>query len=620
MTALSFFLCRSGLYNAAAETRRMLDVQAMYGTQAPKLAIDGSLALGSLAHGCADAIPRRICGGRVWFMADIRLDHRADLVALLGGHYALVGLGDTDLAALAYETWGNGSFNRLRGQFAICTYDTHSGEITLARDVFGTVPMHVATKGQDVAVATMPKGLNALDFVPGRPDLDFMKIALKTFSMSGDGTFWQGIKRVLPGHFCVIGQDGVVRQTLYWDPVLPRLKLSDRRAYAEALGEKIDRAVASQMRDVDHVATHLSSGLDSSAVTASAARLMAARGGRVTAFTAAPSKGYNTGNPNFVVDETAHAAETADLYPNIDHVVWRPQAKWSVSAIEENFHLTDSHAINMCNLVWIHGINEEARKRGAKVLLTGQFGNFALSQAGEVQACAAIARKDYFDFASVIWELRGAGFATLRRVMGGALRMHGPEPIRRWLTHEKMTPGRSGIGGARDSHQVDEKGGVASVLLAAVKRIDVGLSNKGTLAGWGIATRDPTADRDLVEFALSIPVGMNVQAGKSRAVVREAMCGFMSETARMETRKAIQAADWHEGATAHIGWLREQIDAMRDNDAVYGLIDVERLTALLEDWPTSGWHKPETVLAYRSALLRGVSVGHFIRRASGSNR
>ena len=93
-----------------------------------------------------------------------------------------------------------------------------------------------------------------------------------------------------------------------------------------------------------------------------------------------------------------------------------------------------------------------------------------------------------------------------------------------------------------------------------------------------------------------------------------------TETARTQTRKGIQAADWHEGAGAHMGWMREQLDAMRDHDTVRRVVDTDRLTALLDDWPTEGWHRRDTALAYRSALLRGISIGHFLRRASGSNR
>jgi asparagine synthase (glutamine-hydrolysing) len=40
---------------------------------------------------------------------------------------------------------------------------------------------------------------------------------------------------------------------------------------------------------------------------------------------------------------------------------------------------------------------------------------------------------------------------------------------------------------------------------------------------------------------------------------------------------------------------------------------------LAENWPMEGWHREDTIEQYRLALLRGISVGHFLRRASGSS-
>jgi hypothetical protein len=40
---------------------------------------------------------------------------------------------------------------------------------------------------------------------------------------------------------------------------------------------------------------------------------------------------------------------------------------------------------------------------------------------------------------------------------------------------------------------------------------------------------------------------------------------------------------------------------------------------LVGDWPTEGWQRQATVDNYRLALMRGLSAGHFVRKASGSN-
>jgi hypothetical protein len=41
---------------------------------------------------------------------------------------------------------------------------------------------------------------------------------------------------------------------------------------------------------------------------------------------------------------------------------------------------------------------------------------------------------------------------------------------------------------------------------------------------------------------------------------------------------------------------------------------------LAEAMPSAGWHEGDATQKYRLSLLRGVSAGHFIRKAAGSNQ
>jgi asparagine synthase (glutamine-hydrolysing) len=41
---------------------------------------------------------------------------------------------------------------------------------------------------------------------------------------------------------------------------------------------------------------------------------------------------------------------------------------------------------------------------------------------------------------------------------------------------------------------------------------------------------------------------------------------------------------------------------------------------LVEDWPQGEWHSADITRDYRLVLLRGITIGHFMRRAAGLNR
>jgi hypothetical protein len=49
------------------------------------------------------------------------------------------------------------------------------------------------------------------------------------------------------------------------------------------------------------------------------------------------------------------------------------------------------------------------------------------------------------------------------------------------------------------------------------------------------------------------------------------------------------------------------------------MLDIERMKNLIDNFPTSGWERVDVEDRYRVALLRGVSAGHFLRKASGAN-
>jgi hypothetical protein len=49
------------------------------------------------------------------------------------------------------------------------------------------------------------------------------------------------------------------------------------------------------------------------------------------------------------------------------------------------------------------------------------------------------------------------------------------------------------------------------------------------------------------------------------------------------------------------------------------LLDIGKLQQMVEEWPSDGWDRGATDQGYRLTLLRGISVAHFIRKASGAN-
>jgi asparagine synthase (glutamine-hydrolysing) len=62
-------------------------------------------------------------------------------------------------------------------------------------------------------------------------------------------------------------------------------------------------------------------------------------------------------------------------------------------------------------------------------------------------------------------------------------------------------------------------------------------------AGFGMDVRDPTYDKRVMEFCLSIPDNQYAREGKDRWLIRRAMTGLMPAIVLDEKRRGRQAAD-----------------------------------------------------------------------------
>lgn len=643
MTALAGYWAFGDPGEASGRCERMLKAQQVYAPDPPVSWSAGDIALGrrlfrTLPEDRYDRGPVTGGGGRWTLVADLRLDNRPELCAELGiepGRAAI--LSDAAVAMAAVERWEDGAIPRLVGDFALALWDRDRERLLLARDFLGERPLHYHRGGRFFALATMAKGLHALPEVPPAPDTVTVAAFVALMPENGPETFFAGVEKVLAGHIVTVTRDGL-RSERWWRPAPRELGLRGTAQYAEGLREQFDRAVADRLRGSEAgVASHLSAGLDSSTVTATAARLLAPRGGCLTAFTAVPREGYHAGeHREAILDEGPHAASVAALYPNIDHILV-PGDGSPIADLDRHFFLHERPVLNLCNSVWSNRIQDLARERGLGILLTGQRGNMSFSFDGMPFLTQLAASGRLLRLARESWGLIRNGsrvgtvaaqtigpflptllWRAIGRVRGRGRKLTdytaiNPEAIEAMRLIERAAERGldTNYRPRRDSHETR---------LWALGRTDLGNYHKATLGGWGIDSRDPTGDRRLIEYCLSVPAEEYLRDGRRRALARTAFADRLPPAVAEERRKGYQAADWHEGLTAARDQIAEEVGRIAASAPACSAVDAARMERLVREWPTSGWSRQANVQKYRLALMRGVSAGHFARRASGSNQ
>ena len=155
--------------------------------------------------------------------------------------------------------------------------------------------------------------------------------------------------------------------------------------------------------------------------------------------------------------------------------------------------------------------------------------------------------------------------------------------------------------------------------LRILRRVDFGNYAKGVTGGWGLDVRDPTSDRRLVEYCLALPTEAYLNDGLPRRLARVGLTDRLPAVVLEERRKGYQAADWFENVQASRESLLQEVRRLRNVDGVADVLDLDRLETLLESMPVKGWTTRETMRDYRLVVLRAVSVGHFMRKATRTN-
>jgi asparagine synthase (glutamine-hydrolysing) len=136
-------------------------------------------------------------------------------------------------------------------------------------------------------------------------------------------------------------------------------------------------------------------------------------------------------------------------------------------------------------------------------------------------------------------------------------------------------------------------------------------TSSGFRAWFGIETRDPTADRRVVEYCFAIPSAQYLHHGMSRALVRRAMEGYLPDQVRLRRTRGDQGADWIEWLPAMRPDLAAELDRLDRSETARQCLDLARMRRLMEQWPDPLGIEHDN--DYRLLLLRGIMMGRFIR-------
>lgn len=212
---------------------------------------------------------RRVCAvvnGEIYNYRELRTD-------LEGLGHRFASDSDVECVVHAYEQYGAGCFEKLRGMFAAAVWDTRRRALLLARDRFGKKPLFYRCDDQGLVFASELKSLLAM---PGfRPELnrsavgDYLALGYVPTPVS----MLEGLRKLRPGHYLEYCE-GRLAERPYWTlRFTPKLNQSPAELI-EQLDAKLHDAVAVRLASDVPYGAFLSGGIDSSLVVALMSRHM----------------------------------------------------------------------------------------------------------------------------------------------------------------------------------------------------------------------------------------------------------------------------------------------------------------------------------------------------------
>jgi asparagine synthase (glutamine-hydrolysing) len=266
---------------------------------------------------------------------------------------------DTETIVHLYEEYGRDCVQHLRGMFAFAIWDTRKRSLFIARDRLGIKPLYYRVTpesflfGSEIKVVLAHPGVRAEFYREGLPEY------LAFGYLSGDETFYRGIRKLMPGHTLELEENGTLRIEPYWDLRAREENAShSESSYVETYREMLEQAVSSHLMSDVPLGVFLSGGVDSSAVAA-----------LMTKIRKEPVETFSVGYAEHAFSELPYARTVAKHINSFHHEVLVSRDDFFSSLPHLIWH--EDEPVAWPSSVALYFVARLARER-VKVVLTGE--------------------------------------------------------------------------------------------------------------------------------------------------------------------------------------------------------------------------------------------------------
>lgn len=520
-------------------------------------------------------------------VADARIHNRKHLFDLLEkcGERSSINTRDDELLLKWYLAKGWQGLDQIIGDFSLAIFDGRTRELILARDAFGVRPLFWMDRHEHLVFASEPRGILAHPMAAPDIDQDFLVRLMAGLPPDPASTFHKHIRILPPGHMLRINADSLTLHR-YIEPRIPQ-RMQRLTAVEAQTGFRtlLTEAVHCRIEGAESIGAELSGGLDSSAITCMAARLMS-NPERLHVF----SNVLPPGHAPELKDESRYIEDV------IRHAGIRHVHRVSDSGIGDfraalDLDLLVNGGVEYQTSMWLEPLRRRVESQDIRILMSGFMGDHVVSHGGRNYWADLADERHPLLFLTNCLKHRRPDMVlskVLRQVlpdnwMDLIARMRSSSPafdsyVREEVPIPEFVPHRP----SKEPFPYKQHLRWAAMRPSAARRLQsealYGIMHR-------IAPTYPLADIRLINWVLSMPVSLIGHPNINRFLFRQSMEGVLPESVRWRRDKDIPAGIFFIEEQRRINEeLRQWVMGLRNKKGqpLLELIDFDSILANLD--------------------------------------
>lgn len=182
---------------------------------------------------------------------------------------------DTEVVLNSLIEWGAQALHEFNGMFALGFFDKHQKKLIIARDRCGIKPLYYFENDGYFIFASEQKSILQLNGFSKSLDLETLYEYMTFQNIFTNKTFVQGIRLMPAGHYIEISlnKHSDRNPKRYWDFLFDETDEKSEDEYLEEFKEIFERSIKSQLIADVEIGAYLSGGIDSASITAFASQI-----------------------------------------------------------------------------------------------------------------------------------------------------------------------------------------------------------------------------------------------------------------------------------------------------------------------------------------------------------